>query len=134
MTSLLKVFVCSLTLAALVTGQDTRGKLQGVVTDVSGAVVAGAKVTLANDETNVQNTATTSPTGQYLFDFVTPGNYTIKVELIGFKAFVQKKILVQARGDVTVNASLTVGSASEQITVESAPVSVEFNTSSMGCS
>jgi len=132
MTSLLKVFVCSLTLAALVTGQDTRGKLQGVVTDVSGAVVAGAKVTLANDETNVQNTATTSPTGQYLFDFVTPGNYTIKVELIGFKAFVQKKILVQARGDVTVNASLTVGSASEQITVESAPVSVEFNTSSMG--
>lgn len=124
--------MCGAMLSALVFAQDTRGKLQGSVTDASGAVVAGAAVTLVNDDTNVQAQAKSSPAGQYLFDFVTPGKYTVKVELTGFKAFVQKNILVQARGDVTVNASLSIGNTNEQITVESAPVSVEFNTSSMG--
>lgn len=112
--------------------QDTRGKLQGRVTDATGAIVAGASVTLVNDGTNIQNTTQTSPAGQYIFDFITPGNYTIKIELTGFKTFLQKNVLVQARGDVTVNAALTIGSTNEQITVESASVSVEFNTSSMG--
>lgn len=121
-----------LLLPALLLAQDTRGKVQGQVTDSTNAVVAGATVSLVNDETNVQSTTSTSATGQYLFDFVLPGNYTVKVELTGFKAFIQKNILVQARGDVTVNATLTVGNTNEQITVESAPVAVEFNTSSMG--
>ncbi len=132
MTLLSRVAICILALAVLAVAQDTRGKLQGVVSDSSGAIVAGANVTLQNDETNVQAQAKTSPTGQYLFDFVQPGKYTVKVELTGFKSFLQKNILVQARGDVSVNATLTIGNTNEQITVESAPVSVEFNTSSMG--
>ena len=132
MTLLSRVATCILALAVLAVAQDTRGKLQGVVSDSSGAIVAGANVTLQNDETNVQAQAKTSPTGQYLFDFVQPGKYTVKVELTGFKSFLQKNILVQARGDVSVNATLTIGNTNEQITVESAPVSVEFNTSSMG--
>ncbi|MFN9297725.1 MAG: TonB-dependent receptor domain-containing protein [Acidobacteriota bacterium] len=127
-----KLALLALFLPILAFAQDTRGKVQGLVSDSSGAIVAGAAVTLTNDETNVQNQTKTSPTGQYLFDFVTPGNYTVRVELAGFKSFIQKNILVQARGDVTVNATLSIGNTNEQITVESAPVSVEFNTSSMG--
>ncbi len=132
MSSTIRSLSLFLVLAFALSAQDTRGKVQGLVSDATGAIVAGANVTLTNDETNVAVQAKTSPNGQYLFDFVIPGNYSIKVELTGFKAFLQKNILVQARGDVTVNATLTIGSTNEQITVESAPVSVEFNTSSMG--
>ncbi len=132
MTRLTNFITMILALSLTLGAQDTRGKLQGLVTDATGAIVAGASVTLINDGTNVQNTTQTSPTGQYIFDFITPGNYTVKIELTGFKTFLQKNVLVQARGDVTVNSVLTIGSTNEQITVESAPVSVEFNTSSMG--
>jgi hypothetical protein len=111
--------------------QDTRARVQGIVNDTSGAVVAGATVTLRNENTGVQDTQLTRENGQYLFDLVLPGNYSVTVELTGFKQFVQRNILVQARGDVTVNATLEVGNTRETVTVESAPVAVQFNTSTM---
>jgi hypothetical protein len=120
-----------LSLCAVVHAQDTRGRVQGVVTDSSQAVVAGAKVTLSNDNTAVSNTVETNQVGQYIFDYVNPGNYTLSVEMQGFRKFVQKNILVQSRGDVSVNAALEIGSVGEQVTVEAAPVAVQFNTSTM---
>lgn len=117
--------------AASVFGQDVRARVQGLVTDSSQAVVAGAQVTLTNDGTNVSAVTKTNETGQYLFDFVIAGNYTVSVEMQGFRRFVQKNVLVQSRGDVTVDARLEVGSTGEAITVEAAPVSVQFNTSTM---
>ncbi len=117
--------------ASLAPAQDTRGKLQGRVNDSSGAVVAGATVTLRNDNTGVQAQQQTAATGLYLFDFVQPGDYTVTVELTGFKQFVQRNVLVQARGDVTVNAVLDVGNVRETVTVEASPVAVQFNTSTM---
>ena len=79
-------------------GQDTRAKVQGIVSDSSSAIVAGAAVTLRNDDTGIQAQQQTSQTGQYLFDFVLPGHYTVTVEMSGFKQYVQRNILVQARG------------------------------------
>ncbi|MDX1984769.1 MAG: carboxypeptidase-like regulatory domain-containing protein [Bryobacteraceae bacterium] len=111
--------------------QDVRGRVQGVVTDQTQAVVVGAAVTLVNDNTGIAATAQTGQTGQYIFDFVLPGTYTVSVELQGFRKFVQKNILVQARGDVTVNSMLEAGSTMESITVEASPVAVNFNTSTM---
>ncbi|MGH9720533.1 MAG: TonB-dependent receptor domain-containing protein [Bryobacteraceae bacterium] len=117
--------------AAAVQGQDTRAKLQGQVTDSTNAVVAGATVTLRNENTGVQTQQQTNLVGQYLFDFVLPGGYTVTVEMAGFKQFVQRNILVQARGDVTVNATLDVGNTRETVTVEASPVAVQFNTTTM---
>ena len=78
--------------------QDTRAKVQGVVKDATQAVVVGAQVTLRNNNTGVQTVENTTAVGQYLFDFVLPGDYTITVETPGFHKFVQKNILVQSRG------------------------------------
>ncbi|MEZ5357067.1 MAG: carboxypeptidase-like regulatory domain-containing protein [Bryobacteraceae bacterium] len=111
--------------------QDTRGKVQGLVNDSTGAVVAGSAVTLTNDNTAVSATQQTNQVGQYLFDFVIPGNYTVTVEMQGFRKYVQRNVLVQARGDVTVNATLEIGATTESVTVEAAPVAVQFNTSTM---
>lgn len=111
--------------------QDVRARVQGIVTDASNAVVSGATVTLTNEQTNVSATKQTNEVGQYLFDFVLPGTYTVTVDMPGFRRFVQRNVLVQSRGDVTVNARLELGAVGETITVEAAPVAVSFNTSTM---
>ncbi|MBI2685004.1 MAG: carboxypeptidase regulatory-like domain-containing protein [Acidobacteria bacterium] len=112
--------------------QDTRGKIQGRVSDASDAVIVGAAVTLLNSNTGVSVNATSSANGQYLFDFVIPGTYSITVEMSGFSKFVAKDILVQARADITIDARLQTGSTRESITVEASAVAVQFNTSTMG--
>ncbi len=127
-----RIVSLSLVICAAMLAQDTRGKVQGTVSDSTGAVVAGAAVTIANDNSGVTANQATNQVGHYLFDFVTPGNYTVTVEIQGFRKFIQKAVLVQARGDVTVNAALEVGSAVESVTVDASPVQVSFNTSTMG--
>jgi len=119
-------------LAAPLFGQDVRARVQGLVSDSSQAAVAGAQVVLTNTGTNVTALTKTNGSGQYLFDFVIAGDYSVTVELQGFRKFIQKNILVQSRGDMTVDARLELGAASEAVTVESTPVSVQFNSSTMG--
>ena len=128
----LGVVVCLALLSAVsAPAQDTRAKVQGLVTDSTAAVIGGANVTLRNENTGVQAQQQTNQNGQYLFDFVLPGNYTVNVETTGFKQFVQRNVLVQARGDVTVNAKLDLGNVQESVTVEASPVAVQFNTTTM---
>ncbi len=128
----LGVVVCLALLSAVsAPAQDTRAKVQGLVTDSTAAVIGGANVTLRNENTGVEARQQTNQNGQYLFDFVLPGNYTVNVETTGFKQFVQRNVLVQARGDVTVNAKLDLGNVQESVTVEASPVAVQFNTTTM---
>src|SRR4030095_15232436 len=111
-----------LLLAAMpVFSQDVRARVQGLVTDSTQAIIVGAQVVLTNEGTNVAAVTRTNNSGQYLFDFVIGGNYSVTVEMQGFRKFVQKNIVVQSRGDVTVDARLEVGSASEAVTVEAFP-------------
>ncbi|MDE3167308.1 MAG: carboxypeptidase regulatory-like domain-containing protein, partial [Acidobacteriota bacterium] len=98
--------------------QDYRAKVQGVVTDTSQAIAAGATVTLINTKTGIRTAKQSSATGQYVFEYVEPGDYEVDVELQGFTKFVQKNVAIQARGDVTVNAMLRPGSTHESVVVE----------------
>ena len=94
--------------AALLAGssfaQEFRGRIQGNVTDTSQGAVAGAAVSILNTGTGVATNRQTNEMGHYLFDLVEPGTYTVTVEVPGFSKFVQENILLQQRGDVTVNA------------------------------
>ncbi len=116
-------------LASQVAAQDYRGKVQGNITDEAGAAILGANVVLHNDETGVDVTRQASDDGHYIFDFVSPGVYTIIVEQSGFKKAEQKNVTVQQRGDVTVDIKLSVGQVSEVVTVEAPPVEIQFNSS-----
>ena len=111
--------------------QDLRGRVQGTISDNSGAVIPAARITLRNINTNVEATQETNESGNYLFDFVLPGTYELRVEVEGFRSFVQQNILVQTRANISVNAALEIGAVAETITVEEAPVAVQFNTTSM---
>jgi hypothetical protein len=117
----------SVLFASLAMGQDYRARVEGLVTDQSKAVIAGATVTLLNVNTGVKTVRETSPTGLYLFDLVDPGTYTVSVEVSGFGKFLQENFPVQAHGDVTVNAVLTPGTVQSAVTVTESPVDVQFN-------
>ncbi|MBM3748011.1 MAG: carboxypeptidase regulatory-like domain-containing protein [Acidobacteria bacterium] len=129
--SLRLLAVLGLMSAGVLPAQEYRGRVQGAVTDSTQAVVVGASVTLGNVNTGVSTTRTTDQTGRYLFDLVEPGMYRVAVVMEGFNRFVQENVLVENRGDVTVNAVLQVGSVTETVSVSASPVAVKFNTTTM---
>ena len=95
----------------------------------SDALVPGAKVTLTNNGTGIAVSRDSGPNGAYLFDNVEPGTYTATAEFTGFTRQTHENILVQTRGDVTVNFSLRPGATAETITVTATAVALQFNTS-----
>lgn len=131
--SLLSVLLtlCFFATVAALHAQDYRGSVQGTVTDKTHAVVPGAVVSLINIKTGVANTQKSNSVGQYIFDYVEPGSYELDVESPGFAKFVQMNITVQARQDLTVNALLRPGAAHQSVVVQSAPVAVDFHSSTM---
>src|SRR6266508_4173935 len=117
--------------ASLSLAQDYRARVQGFEPDASQGAVAAAKVTLLNNNTGVESTRQTGENGQYAFDFVDPGTYTVTVEAAGFSKYVEQNVNVQVRGDITVNAALKVGPVSETISVSETAVGLQLNTSTM---
>jgi len=111
--------------------QESRATIRGVVSDPTQAVVPGAKVTLHNTATNVDRVKDADSSGFYVFDQVTSGAYSLSVEASGFQKFVQENIVVQATGDITVNAVLALGATTQTVEVTAAVGQVEFNTSNM---
>jgi hypothetical protein len=79
-------------LAAVSYGQEFRGTISGLVTDGSGAPVAGAKVTATGVETGAKAEAKSDATGHYALPFLLPGDYDVTVQLAGFKEFVRKGV------------------------------------------
>jgi hypothetical protein len=118
-----------LTLLSLPLAAQIRGRIEGTITDESNAIIPGATVTLINVNTGIHTVRQTSSTGVYIFDAVDPGQYTLTVEATGFNKFTQENIVMQALGDVSVNAVLRAGAVQESVTVTSTPVEVQFNTS-----
>ncbi|MEZ5356782.1 MAG: carboxypeptidase-like regulatory domain-containing protein [Bryobacteraceae bacterium] len=131
MNATFRTIAASLAFTAAILAQDYRARLQGTVTDSTEAVVAGASVRLTNSDTGVSVARTSAENGRFLFDFVEPGNYEVSVELEGFNKYVQQNIRVQVRADVTINPILKLGALVETVTVQAAPVEVQFNTSTM---
>jgi hypothetical protein len=121
--------IALLLLATAAWTQDYRGRVEGLISDPTQAVIAGATVTLANVNTGVRTVRQSSDTGLYLFDLLDPGTYLLTIEAPGFGKFTQQNIVVQTRGDVTVNATLTPGAVQESITVNETAVELQFNSS-----
>jgi hypothetical protein len=120
-----------LLMVSSVAAQDYRGKVQGTVTDEAGASIPGANVVLRNTLTGVETTRQSDGSGHYIFDFVEPGQYIIVIEQTGFKKAVQENVVVRNRGDITVDLKLAVGGVTETVTVQAAPVAIQFGSSSV---
>ena len=130
----LKQAVFVLLAALLVTtmnAQEFRGRIQGSVVDTTGGAVVGATVTLLNTLTGVTATRQANETGNYTFDMISPGIYTVTVEFAGFSKFVQEKITLQQRGDIAITAILKAGDLKESVTVSAEASMVQLNTAKL---
>src|SRR5258706_5356940 len=83
-----------LTLCESGRAQAVYGSISGTVTDPSGAVVSGAKVTITSVDRKTADTVTTNDSGNFVKDRLVPGNYDLKVESQGFKATVIPSVVV----------------------------------------
>ena len=76
----------------LVFGQTDQARIAGTVTDVAGAVIAGATITVTNEKTGEQRTATADSDGLFSIPALKPAPYTISVGASNFEAAVQKNV------------------------------------------
>jgi len=91
--------------------------IQGTVTDQTGAVVKGAKVTVTNDATQVSSTTVTSDSGYYSVQLLPPGKYTVSVEAATFKTGSIHGVEVGAESPRGLNVVLSPGAVQESVSV-----------------
>ncbi|HMC29225.1 MAG TPA: TonB-dependent receptor [Candidatus Angelobacter sp.] len=103
-------------------GQVTASaSLQGTIMDKTQAVIGNkAEVTLTNKQTGATRTAKTNDAGEYRFDLIPAGIYTIKVTAQGFSASEAKDVEVLIGRTVTQNFTLQPGAVSETVEVTAA--------------
>jgi hypothetical protein len=115
------VVPCFATLAlalgpAAARAQVTTADIVGRVTDASGGVLPGATVTIENVATHDTRTAPANGTGDYLFNLLPIGSYTVRVELQGFNSQTSR-VTLSAGDRLRVDARLQVGAVAENIIV-----------------
>jgi len=103
-----------------VSGQTISGRINGTVTDSSGAVIPGATVTITNIATNAPRTAVTDDSGFYTVTSLPVGTYTVTVERSGFKKANQTGNVLTADQRLTVNITLEAGNVTETVEVTTA--------------
>ena len=99
------------------------GSIQGTVTDQSGAVFGGAKVTITNKATRSAIQLTSSSAGTYSSGPLQPGDYTVRVEAKGFKT-AEIPIVAQVGVVSSANVKLQVGQESQVVEVQGTEVGV----------
>jgi len=115
------VFSVGCLFSSLVSAQEVTAAINGVVTDPSGAAIAGAKVTATDQERGVTFTTTTNGSGFYIFPRLPVGRYALKVENAGFRTAVQSDILLQLNQNAKVDIPMQVGDLTQSVEVSSAP-------------
>ncbi len=103
--------------------QALNGQIEGIVTDVNGAALPNAAITVRNIETGAERQLTSDESGVYRAPLLPLGTYRITVELANFKRLVRDGITVNTGQTATVNLTLETGDVSATVTVTSdAPI------------
>ena len=113
-------------------GQAGRGSINGLVSDPSGAIVPGARVTALNHATGVAQHTVTTAAGLYSFVSLNPGVYQVTASLKGFESTAQENVAVSVDQVTTVNIALRVGSVTDTVTVSEGVDLVETSNSTVG--
>jgi hypothetical protein len=108
------------------------GQVSGVVSESSGRVIQGATVELTNTSTSQGRSTTSNGEGAYEFPLANPGVYQVKVTMTGFRTSVTNDVEVLVNGTTKIDVKLTVGGASEQVSVTGAVPLVETGNATLG--
>jgi len=131
--NLLVWYCCALVvlLSPLAFGQAT-GSFSGTVSDNSGAVVAGAQVTITAQATNTSRQAVTDGTGHYLVPLLSAADYSIKVEAPGFKVSQTKDVRLQIDEHRELDFKLVPASVTTSVEVNATEVAVQTTNPTLG--
>jgi hypothetical protein len=129
---ILAASVCLATCALTASAQEFRGRLNGTVTDTSGAVLPGVTVTATSPALIQPQILVTGPDGDYRVIALPAGVYELTFELSGFQTLKRTGIRVVINTTLTVNVELQVAALKESVTVTGASPVVDVSTTSVG--
>jgi Carboxypeptidase regulatory-like domain len=123
---------CVLAASNMLLAQTTvsQGSIQGTVTDPSGAVVGGAKITITHKATGQVISTSSTNSGTYNSGGLIPGDYTLRVEAKGFRT-AQQAFAVQVGVTSSGNIKLEVGDTSQVVEVQASSIQVNTEQSTV---
>jgi hypothetical protein len=111
--------------------QVPTGSIAGVVRDLTGAPVSGARLKMVNVATNLVRSGTSSERGDYSFPSLPAGEYEVAVEASGFPR-TARTASVEAGGTTTADFALRLGEVKESVTVDGASPQIQYDSHSLG--
>src|SRR5262245_39446914 len=129
-SSVLAVVACCLAFQAAASAQVTTADIVGRVTDSTGAVLPGSTVTIEHQGTHDVRTQPSNETGDYLFNLLPIGVYTIKVELQGFTTQ-NTRVALSAGDRVRFDAKLQLGQVQENVNVTASSPLLQTDTATV---
>ncbi|MGO8719567.1 MAG: TonB-dependent receptor domain-containing protein [Acidobacteriaceae bacterium] len=126
------VLVMMMAFPAMLLGQAYFGTVAGLITDRTGAVIPGVKLTLTDVEKGYTFTATSNKEGEFLLPSIPPSVYDLTAEMNGFDKAVRTGIKVDVTAHVTVNMTLKVASATQTVEVSAQNQSLDTQDATTG--
>ena len=130
-SALLMVLVIGLTADRSV-AQELRGRMTGVITDNTGAVLPGVAVTAAGPALLQPQTTVTGADGTYRYPALPPGSYTVTFELSGFQTLKREDIRLGLNQTLTIDAQLQLSSLQETVTITGESPVVDVKNTTIG--
>jgi hypothetical protein len=124
-TNILVLIAMCFVLVLQVALAQGRVTVYGSVIDPSGAAIAGATITIVNNETAQSRQATASADGSFVFPDLVIGSYKVTAQAPGFKTFVENLIQLRVDENRRVNVQMEVGALSENVTVSAEAAQVD---------
>ncbi len=129
---LLIFMVVSAFLPCVAAGQAVSGTILGTVTDSSGAVMAGAKITVVNEGTGLTRNLTADSNGEFTAPSLPTGRYTLIAEVAGFKTLTMSNIELGVDQRARIDLKLEVGTVSESVTITGESPLLQTSSSELG--
>ncbi|MEO8052119.1 MAG: TonB-dependent receptor, partial [Acidobacteriota bacterium] len=127
-----KLLIALFAICAPLGAQTFTGTVSGMVKDITGAIVPGAKLSLININTNEQRTQESKGDGSFVFALVSPGEYRLEASHEGFKRLVRPGLKVEVQQSLNLEVDLEVGETTESVQVTAETPLLQSSTSSLG--
>ena len=123
--SILTLSALTAMIFGLAFGQENKGKILGTVTDASGGVIPGVKLSAVSDILPTPVTTMSDSSGRYVFEAVPPGTYSVTATKEGFQTLKQANVSVRVGSLTDLNVRLTVGAIAQTVEVTEAAQSLD---------
>ena len=123
--SILTLSALTAMLFGLAFGQENKGKILGTVTDASGGVIPGVKLSAVSDILPTPVITMSDSAGRYVFEAVPPGTYSVTAIKEGFQTLKQANVSVRVGSLTDLNVRLTVGAVAQTVEVSEAAQSLD---------